>query len=121
MTRMTAVLGAGALTLALAGCAGPPATRRDGGDFDATTLLPCKAAGDSEYGNCPAGIMRMGNRQASITIQSQLGKQFTVNFMTGYVNAANHEVDAKLKGDTWTLSLENGEVYKVPLAAIEGG
>lgn len=99
----------------------PFATRRDGGDFDATTLLPCKAAGDSEYGNCPAGIMRMENRQASITIQSQLGKQFTVNFMTGYVNAADHEVHAKLKGDTWTLSLENGEVYKVPLAAIEGG
>jgi hypothetical protein len=99
----------------------PFATRHEGGDFDATTLLPCKAAGDSEYGNCPAGIMRMDNRQASITIQSQLGKQFTVNFMTGYVNATNHQVDAKLKGDIWTLSLDNGEVYQVPLAAIEGG
>ena len=100
----------------------PFATRRDGGDFDATTLLPCKAAGGSEYGNCPAGIMRMENRQASITIQSQLGKKFTVNFMTGYVNAANHQVDAnKLKGDTWTPSLENGAVYKIPLSAIEGG
>lgn len=99
----------------------PFSTRRDGGDFDATTLLRCKAAGDSQYGNCPAGIMRMEDRQASITIQSQLGKQFTVNFMTGYVNATGHQVDAKLDGDTWTLTLDNGEVYEVPLAAIEGG
>jgi hypothetical protein len=99
----------------------PFATRRDGGDFNATTVLRCKAAGDSEYGNCPAGIMRMDNGQASITIQSQLGKQFAVNFMTDSVNAANHQVDAKLKGDTWTLTLENGEVYEVPLAAVEGG
>jgi len=99
----------------------PFSTRRDGGDFDATALLRCKAAGDSAYGNCPAGIMRMEDRQASITIQSQLGKQFTVNFMTGYVNATDHQVDAKLDGDTWTLTLDNGEVYEVPLAAIEGG
>ena len=99
----------------------PFSTRPEGGDFDATTLLRCKAAGDSAYGNCPAGIMRMEDRQASITIQSQLGKQFTVNFMTGYVNATDHQVDAKLDGDTWTLTLDNGEVYEVPLAAIEGG
>lgn len=99
----------------------PFSTRHEGGDFDATTLLRCKAAGDSAYGNCPAGIMRMEDRQASITIQSQLGKQFTVNFMTGYVNATDHQVDAKLDGDTWTLTLDNGEVYEVPLAAIEGG
>jgi len=99
----------------------PFSTRPQGGDFDATTLLRCKAAGDSAYGNCPAGIMRMEDRQASITIQSQLGKQFTVNFMTGYVNATDHQVDAKLDGDTWTLTLDNGEVYEVPLAAIEGG
>jgi hypothetical protein len=99
----------------------PFATKYEGGEYDATTLLRCKASGDSEYGNCPAGIMRMEDRQASITIQSQLGKQFTVNFMTGYVNATGHQVDATLDGDTWTVKLDNGEVYEVPLAAIEGG
>jgi len=56
-------------------------------DYDATTLLRCTAVGDSESGNCPAGILRMENRQASIVIQSQLGKQFTINFTTDYVNA----------------------------------
>ena len=90
-------------------------------DYDATTLLSCKAAGDSDYGNCPAGILRMENRQASVVIQSQLGEQFTINFMTDYVNATNYEVGAKLSGDTWTVTLDNGEIYEVPLAAIEGG
>lgn len=90
-------------------------------DYDATTLLRCKAAGDSEHGNCPAGILRMEDRQASIVIQSQLGEQFTINFMTDYVNATNHELEARLEGDTWIVTLDNGEVYEVPLAAIEGG
>ena len=90
-------------------------------DYDATTLLRCKAAGDKEYGNCPAGIARMDDRQASITVQSQLGKQFTLNFLTGYVNATVGEVDARLDGDTWIVTRDNGEVYEVPLSAIEGG
>lgn len=99
----------------------PFSTKYSGGDYDTTALLRCKAATDSEYGNCPAGILRMESRQASIVIQSQLGEQLTINFMTDYVNAANHQVDAKLEGDTWIVTLDNGEVYEVPLAAIEGG
>ena len=99
----------------------PFATRYEGGQYDATTLLRCKAAGDKEYGNCPAGILRMENRQASIVVQSQLGKQFTINFMKDYVNATVGEVKAKLNGNLWTITRDNGEVYEVPLAAIEGG
>jgi len=99
----------------------PFATKYAGGDYDATTLLRCKAAGDREYGNCPAGILRMEDGQASIVIQSQLGKQFTINFMTDYVNATVGEVDARLNGDLWTVTRDNGEVYEVPLSAIEGG
>lgn len=99
----------------------PFATKYAGGDYDATTLLRCKAAADQAYRSCPAGILRMEDRQASIVIQRPGGKQFTVNFMTDYVNAANHPLKANLHGDTWTVRLENGEVYQVPLAAIEGG
>jgi len=99
----------------------PFATKYAGGDYDATTLLRCKAAGDREYGNCPAGILRMDNGQASIVVQSQLGKQFTINFMTDYVNATVGQVKARLDGDMWTVTRDNGEVYEVPLSAIEGG
>ena len=90
-------------------------------DYSATTLLRCRAAGAKDFGECPAGIARMDNRQASVTVQSPKGEKFTINFMTGYVNATNREVKAELKEDTWTVNVENGEVYEVPLAAIEGG
>lgn len=90
-------------------------------EYDATTLLRCKAAGDSAFGTCPAGILRMEDAQASIVVQNQLGEQFTINFMQDYVNATNREVEARLDGDTWILHFANGEVWEVPLAAIEGG
>jgi hypothetical protein len=90
-------------------------------DYNATTLLRCRAAGAKDFGQCPAGILRMEDKQASIVVQSPKGEQFTINFMTGYVNATNREVKAELQGDTWTVEVENGEVYEVPLAAITGG
>jgi hypothetical protein len=99
----------------------PFATKYAGGEYDATTLLRCKAKGAATFGQCPAGILRMDNGQASIVIQSPRGQQFTVNFMTDYVNATVGEVDAKLDGDMWTVTRDNGEVYQVPLSAIEGG
>lgn len=90
-------------------------------DYDATTRLRCRAAGDAEFGSCPAGILRMEDGQASIVVQNQLGEQFTINFMSDYVNATNREVEAQLEGDTWILNFANGELWEVPLAAIEGG
>lgn len=90
-------------------------------DYDATTRLRCRAAGDAEFGSCPAGILRMEDGQASVVVQNQLGKQFTINFMKEYVNATNREVQAKLEGDTWTVTVDDGEVYEVPLALIQGG
>lgn len=90
-------------------------------EYDATTRLRCRAAGDSEYGNCPAGVLRMEGGQGSVVIQNQLGEIFTINFMKDYVNATNRQVKAKLEGDTWIVTVENGEVYEVPLALIQGG
>ena len=95
-------------------------------DYDATTLLPCRDPADSAFGQCPAGILRMENGQASIVVQNQRGEQFTLNFMKDqtdgkpYVNAANREVEARLENDTWIVTVDGGEVYQVPLAAIEG-
>jgi hypothetical protein len=63
----------------------------------------------------------MENNQASIVVQNQAGEQFTINFMTDYVNATNREVEAHLEDDTWILEFANGELWEVPRAAIEGG
>jgi hypothetical protein len=90
-------------------------------EYDATTLLRCRAPGEDAFQTCPAGILRMEDGQASIVVQNQSGEQFTINFMTDYVNATNREVDARLQGDTWIVTINGEEVYEVPLAAIEGG
>ncbi len=90
-------------------------------DYDATTVLRCKAEGQEDFGTCPAGILRMEDKQASIVVQSPAGEQFTINFMKDYVNATNREVKADLDGDMWTVVINGKEVYQVPLAAIEGG
>jgi len=90
-------------------------------DHDATTLLRCYSVGETESGSCPAGILRMDGGQASIVVQSQAGEQFTINFMSDYVNATNRNADARLEGDTWIVVIDETDVYEVPLAAIEGG
>lgn len=90
-------------------------------DYDATTLLRCRAVADAAFSSCPAGILRMEDRQASIVVRNWRGEEFTINFMTDYVNATNRDVDAKLEGDTWIVTIDDDEVYEVPLAAIEGG
>ena len=90
-------------------------------DYDATTLLRCGSAETPRSETCPAGILRMENKQASIVVQSPVGEQFTINFMSDYVNATNREAKATLEGDTWTVTVDGTEVYEVPLAAIEGG
>jgi len=90
-------------------------------EYDATALLRCKAAGDSEFGSCPAGVLRMEDGQGSVVIQNQLGETFTINFMKDYVNATNREAEARLEGDTWIVEINGEETYEVPLAMIEGG
>lgn len=90
-------------------------------DYDATTLLRCYAVGDSDVGQCPAGILRMENAQASIVVLSPEGEKFTINFMTDYINATNREAAAERVDDTWFVTIDGETVYEVPLAAIEGG
>jgi hypothetical protein len=63
----------------------------------------------------------MDDGQGSVVIQNQLGEIFTINFMKEYVNATNRQVKARLEGDNWVVTVENGEVYEVPLGLIQGG
>jgi hypothetical protein len=90
-------------------------------DYDATTLLRCGPVDAPRSETCPAGILRMEKKQASIVVQSPKGEQFTINFMSDYINATNREADATLEGDTWIVTIGGSEIYEVPLAAIEGG
>lgn len=95
-------------------------------DYDATALLACDGVNAED--TCPAGIMRMEDAQASITVLDAEGNPFTLNFMkdytTGepYVNATGtHTVEARLDGDTWHVTVDGALNYEVPMAAIAGG
>jgi hypothetical protein len=90
-------------------------------DYDATVLLNCRATGASAFDQCPAGILRMEDQQASIVVQNPAGEQFTINFMNDYVNATNRQVDVTLDNGIWTVIVNDTEIYEVPVAAIEGG
>jgi hypothetical protein len=89
-------------------------------DYDATTLLRCRAAGADHFVNCPAGILRLEGGRAAIVVQNPAGEQFTINFMSDYIAASNRSPTGRLVGDTWLLKFSNGEVWQVPLAVIEG-
>lgn len=90
-------------------------------EYDATTRLRCRAAGDQEFGSCPAGILRMEDGQAAIVVQNQLGEIFTINILKDYVNATNREAEATFDGENWTIVINGKEVYEIPRAAVEGG
>ena len=90
-------------------------------DYHATALLRCRGVADTDFGSCPAGVLRMEQGQASVVVQSREGEQFTINFMTDYINATNREAKGRLEGDTWKVTIDGKDVYEVPLAFIEGG
>lgn len=90
-------------------------------DYDATALLRCRPVNETGSRACPAGILRMEDGQASVTVRNWRDEQFTINFMTGYINATNRTADARMEGDTWIVTIDGADVYEVPLAAIEGG
>jgi hypothetical protein len=61
-------------------------------------------------------------RQSGLGAQGLIsGEQLTINFLKNVVNATNREADARLDGDLWTVTIDSGDEYEVPLAAIEGG
>lgn len=42
-------------------------------------------------------------------------------FLADYVNGRNHQLEASLNDDTWIVTLDKGDIYEVPRAAIDGG
>lgn len=103
------------------GPSGNPTAPFSTSDYDATALLPCQATRDAPRRECPAGVLRMEDGQASVVVQDTTGAQYTINFMKDYINATNRNVDATLKGDRWVLILDGAAILEVPLAFIRGG
>ena len=41
--------------------------------------------------------------------------------MSNYINATNRKAEARLEDDIWIVTIDDTDIYEVPLAAIEGG
>jgi hypothetical protein len=89
--------------------------------FDATAWTPCRRMTDEEFGQCPSGVLRMDDDEASVVIEDPPGQVFTINFLKAGVNTARGSVKATLDGDTWTVVIDDAAVYRVSRALIEGG
>ena len=79
----------------------------------AMAIWAAPAAADTTEARCD--IYNAGSDSADRTIAC------TVSQRQGHINAANREAEASQEGDTWIVTINGEEVYKVPLAAIEGG
>lgn len=94
--------------------------------YDATAVLRCRASDQADASACPAGVMRMEDQQASVTVLDPSGQQFTMNFMkdfaTGepYVNATNRDAVAVMQGEGWVVTIDGMQVYEVPLVFLTG-
>ena len=141
MIRMTAVLGAGVLTLALAACAGPPTQdagapgtgpygRGDalvpGTGYHATGKVPCSMGGGQPIGSCPFGVKREGNGSGSVTLTKPDGRTRTIFFTNGRPTGADiSEADpgrfsASKQGDLSVVRIGQ-ERYEIPDAVVFGG
>lgn len=95
-------------------------------EYDATALLRCGEGVSDARAICPAGVARMEDGQASVTVQSPDGQQFTLNFMKDtatrepYVNASGREVAARMEADSWIVVVDGTQVYEVPEVFLIG-
>lgn len=95
-------------------------------DYDATALLPCQTEGEAP-GQCAAGISRMQDERASVTVLDKAGQPFTINFMADAASGApeveatgGHKVSAQVEEDVWYITVDDTTTYEVALDAILG-
>lgn len=93
--------------------------------FDATARLPCSLQGQVMTGNdgCAVGINRgpkMG--QAVIAIMRSDGVERILQFDGDtVVSPGEGKIHAHRQSDEWTVTIDEVETYRIPVAVIEGG
>jgi hypothetical protein len=99
----------------------PYSTRK----FDATARLPCSLQGHvtTEGVDCAAGINRGPETgQAVIAIMRPDGVERILQFDGDRVVSPDEgEIRAQRQSDEWTITIDDIESYRIPMAAIEGG
>ena len=95
------------------------------GKFDATTRLTCSLQGHAatEKADCAAGINRGPKTgQAVIAIMRLDGVERILQFDGDrVVSPGEGKVSAQRQSDEWTVTIDDVESYRIPVAAVEGG
>jgi hypothetical protein len=93
--------------------------------FDATTRLPCSLQGHVTIGNdgCAAGINRgPKSGQAVIAIMRSDGVERILQFDgDSVISPGKGKIHAQWQSDEWTITIDDIESYRIPVAAIDGG
>jgi len=93
--------------------------------FDATARLPCSLQGQVTTGNdgCAAGINRGPKTgQAVIAIMRSDGVERILQFDSdSVVSPGKGIIRAQRQSDEWTVTIDDVESYRIPIAVIEGG
>ncbi len=89
-------------------------------DYDATSMFRCGPDVNAKA-LCNAGILRLGNQSADISIMSPSGNLVTLKFRKQQVTSKGHKLKAALADDMWQIDVDGKVHYQIPLAAVEGG
>jgi len=93
--------------------------------FDATARLPCSLQGQVMTGNdgCAVGINRGPKTgQAVVAIMRSDGVERILQFDgDSVISPGKGKIRAQRQSDEWTITIDDIEFYRIPVAVIEGG
>jgi hypothetical protein len=94
-----------------------------GTDYNATAEVPCVTAAGAPRGRCQAGVMRLGNGEATVDLKTPDGGQRYIYFKNGRPTGtdANAPMRVTRQGDTNIIRVGTVEVYEIPDAFVIGG
>ena len=87
-------------------------------DYDTTALIRCKVSGQTVISTCPAGIKRLKNQQAHLTVITPSGQRVILHVMNGAFYMLNHKVRPRRVERIWQLHIDNNDLYYVPNSLI---
>ena len=93
--------------------------------FDATARLTCSLQGHVTTGSidCAAGVNRGPEAgQAVIAIMRPDGVERILRFDgNSVISPGKGTIRAQRQSDEWTVTIDDAESYRIPVAVIEGG
>lgn len=94
-----------------------------GTDYNATAEVPCVTAAGQPKGRCKAGVMRLGNGEATVDLKTPDGGQRYIYFKDGRPTGSDAQAPfrATRQGDVNIIRIGTVEVYEIPDAFVVGG